>query len=57
MTDYQLKRRAIVNFKNFEIPKHVQRNYQRQWIQSVRLLGDNWLYAKQLQKGETHERH
>lgn len=46
MTDYQLKRRAICNFRNFDVPKHVQRSYQRQWIHCVRNLGDKWALAK-----------
>jgi hypothetical protein len=54
MTDYQLKRRAIANFRNFDVPKHVQRNYQKQWIQCVRRLGDNWLYAQALKKGAVY---
>ncbi len=54
MTDYQLKRRAINNFKTFTVPKETQRNYQRQWLRCVTQLGDRWLYAQQLQKGTTH---
>lgn len=57
MTEYQLKRRAITNFRNFNVPKHVQRNYQRQWIRCVDRLGDRWLYAQALKKRALHERH
>ena len=54
MTDYQLKRRAINNFRNFMVPKDVQRKYQRQWLQCVTRLGDRWLLARQLQKGNDY---
>jgi hypothetical protein len=46
-----LKRvRAI--FASYDAPPEVIRSYQRQWIRSVRLLGDNWLVAKQIQRIE-----
>ena len=57
MTEYQLKRRAITNFRNFNVPKHVQRNYQRQWIQCVDRLGDRWLFAQLIPKRTLHERY
>ncbi len=46
-----LKRvRAI--FSAYDAPPEVIRSYQRQWIRSVRRLGDNWLIAKQIQRIE-----
>ena len=29
------------------VPRHTQRHNQRQWVKSVRQLGDRWLLAKQ----------
>jgi len=46
MTEYQLKRRAVTNFKNFQVDKHVQRNYQQQWLKCIKLLGDKWVLAE-----------
>lgn len=46
-----LKRvRAI--FAAYDAPPQVIRSYQRQWVRSVRRLGDNWLVAKQVQRIE-----
>lgn len=45
MTEYQLKRRAIKNFKDYWVEKHVKREYQRQWLRSVSLLGEKWKLA------------
>lgn len=28
------------------VPKHTQRHNQRQWVRSVRRLGDRWLLAR-----------
>lgn len=28
------------------VPKHTQRHNQKQWVKSVRQLGDRWLLAK-----------
>jgi hypothetical protein len=50
MTELELKRRAINNFKNYEIPKHTKRNYQRQWIQCIRTLGPKWRLAAPIQR-------
>lgn len=50
MTDIELKRRAIVLFKPYQIPKHVKRNYQRQWIGSVQFLGPRWKLATQVER-------
>lgn len=46
-----LKRvRAI--FAAYDAPPEVIRSYQRQWVRSVRQLGDKWLIAKQIQRIE-----
>jgi len=46
-----LKRvRAI--FAAYDAPPEVIRSYQRQWVRSVRQLGDNWLIAKQVKRIE-----
>ena len=37
-------------FANYYAPPDTIRNYQRQWIRSVRQLGDKWLYAKHIGK-------
>lgn len=50
MTDYQLKRRAILAFANYEISKPVRRRYQRDWLKCVKALGDKWLYAKYIER-------
>lgn len=47
MTEYQLARRAINLFSNYEVPHETRRRYQRQWMRSVRTLGSQWLYAHQ----------
>lgn len=39
MSKTQLLRRAIRNWPG-------NRNYQRQWLRSVQMLGDRWLLAK-----------
>ena len=50
MTDYQLMRKAINTFKSYEVPKHVQRNYQRQWIISIKALGNKWRGVPQVKR-------
>lgn len=45
MTDFQLKRRAVQNFRNLKVPKHVRRQYQRQWLRQVSELGPRWVLA------------
>jgi hypothetical protein len=30
------------------VPTHIQRHNCRQWIKSIRFLGDKWLLAKQV---------
>lgn len=39
-------------FQTYDAPPHAIRNYQRQWIRSVRYLGDNWLLAKKVDRLE-----
>jgi hypothetical protein len=52
MTEYQLKRKAIATFKSYRIEKHVKRNYQRQWILSIKALGDKWKGLSQVKRLE-----
>lgn len=30
------------------VPTHIQRHNMREWIKSIRFLGDKWLLAKQV---------
>lgn len=32
------------------VPAHIQRHNCRQWIKSIRFLGDKWLLAKQIER-------
>lgn len=32
------------------IPQQINRANQRKWIRSIRLLGDKWLLAKQIER-------
>lgn len=52
MTEYQLKRKAISTFKPYEVNKHVKRNYQRQWLLSIKALGDKWRGLPQIKRLE-----
>lgn len=52
MTDYQLMRKAITTFKTYQVPKHVQRYYQRQWILSIKTLGEKWRGLPQIKRLE-----
>jgi hypothetical protein len=46
-----LKRvRAI--FATYDAPPEVIRSYQRQWVRSVRQLGNKWLVAKHIERIE-----
>lgn len=36
------------------VPIHTQRHNQRQWVKSVRRLGDKWLLAKPIEKTKRH---
>ena len=40
-------------FQTYEAPPQTIRSYQRQWIRSVRYLGDKWLLAKKVERLET----
>jgi len=40
-------------FASYDAPPEVIRDYQRQWVRSVRQLGDKWLVAKQVQRIES----
>ena len=35
------------------IPREHNRAYQRKWVRSVRMLGDNWLLARNVTRQET----
>ena len=39
-------------FAAYDAPQSTIRSYQRQWVRSVRQLGDKWLVAKQIQRIE-----
>jgi hypothetical protein len=39
-------------FSRYDAPPEVIRSYQRQWVRSVRRLGDKWLVAKQIERIE-----
>jgi hypothetical protein len=39
-------------FASYDAPPKTIRHYQRQWIRSIRNLGDNWLVAKQIKRIE-----
>ena len=52
MTEYQLMRKAINTFKSYEVNKHVKRNYQRQWLLSVKALGEKWKGISQVKRLE-----
>jgi hypothetical protein len=52
MTEYQLKRKAINTFKTYEVEKHVKRYYQRQWILSIKTLGEKWRGLPQIKRLE-----
>jgi hypothetical protein len=39
-------------FSRYDAPPEVIRSYQRQWVRSVRQLGDKWLVAKQIERIE-----
>ena len=39
-------------FSSYDAPPETIRSYQRQWVRSVRHLGDKWLFAKQVERIE-----
>jgi len=50
-TRYLKKVRRI--FSQYDAPSEVIRSYQRQWVRSVRRLGDKWLIAKNIERIES----
>lgn len=47
MTDFKLKRRAVRNFPILRDEDRVRvKSLRRQWVRSVRELGDNWLMLR-----------
>ena len=49
-TKYLKKVRRI--FAKYDAPPETIRSYQRQWIRSVRSLGDKWLVARHIPRLE-----
>ena len=45
-------KRVRAMFASYDAPPKVIRSYQRQWVRSVRKLGDKWLIAKQIERIE-----
>ncbi len=45
-------KRVRAMFATYDAPPDVIRSYQRQWVRSVRRLGNNWLIAKPIEKIE-----
>ena len=37
-------------FSTYDAPPEVIRSYQKQWVKSVRKLGDKWLVAKNVER-------
>jgi hypothetical protein len=37
-------------FSTYDAPPEVIRSYQKQWVKSVRQLGDKWLVAKPIER-------
>jgi hypothetical protein len=37
-------------FRTYDAPPEVIRSYQKQWVKSVRQLGDKWLVAKPIER-------
>lgn len=40
--------RQLFNAEN--VPAHINRHNQRQWVRSIRFLGDKWLLAKHVER-------
>ena len=40
-------------FATYDAPPETIRYYQRQWVRSIRRLGDKWLVARQIQRLES----
>lgn len=45
-------KRVRAMFATYDAPPDVIRSYQRQWVRSVRRLGNNWLVAKPIERIE-----
>ena len=45
-------KRVRAMFASYDASPEVIRSYQRQWVRSVRKLGDKWLIAKQIERIE-----
>jgi hypothetical protein len=52
MTTEQLRRKARVMYNNDMVPDYINRHNQRQWVRSIRFLGDKWLLATPVQRKE-----
>jgi hypothetical protein len=50
--DTRFLKRVRAMFATYDAPPDVIRSYQRQWVRSVRRLGNNWLIAKQIERIE-----
>jgi hypothetical protein len=51
MNTKMLKRvRSLFNVEG--VPTHTNRHNQRQWVRSIRFLGDKWLLATPVQRKE-----
>lgn len=46
MTKYQLMRHALKLWNSEYVPKSVNRDNARKWIQAVDRLGSKWVYAE-----------
>lgn len=46
----ELLRRVRAHFMHDMAPSHVARHNARQWVRSIRLLGDRWLLARPVRK-------
>ena len=40
-------------FNSPDVARHVNRHNQRQWVRSIRFLGDRWLLAGHVQRKTT----
>ena len=45
-------KRVRAMFASYDAPPEVISSYQRQWVRSVRRLGNNWLVAKPIERIE-----
>lgn len=45
-----LKQRAEKLFNNYEVPDNVKERYKRDWLRSVAILGERWLFAQHAQR-------